>query len=172
MYIFVSHTAGLAFNSHSPFTTRKSSFHMWSIVASIICAQILVKYSANEKNAFRYSERLKITFALSLLQFVNYTILQLVEENMLPQGVFNHSEPGSSSIPAAIIWDFKTVCLFTQESFDLEDLQWHCTSSHPGWSGMRVLVTVKAKQHFILENHFGERNETAYYFLPWNSQLF
>lgn len=137
MYIFVSHTAGHAFD-FLHLQPEKSFLHMYPIVAlasaaSVICAQILVKYSANEKNAFRY-ERLKMTFALSLLQFVNYTIFQLVGQNMLPQGVFSHSEPGSSSMPVAIIGDLKTVCLFTQESFDLENckLQWHCTSSHPG----------------------------------------
>lgn len=136
MYIFVSHTAGHAFD-FLHLQPEKSSLHMYPIVAlasaaSVICAQILVKYSANEKNAFRYSERLKMTFALSLLQFVSYTVFQLVGQNMLPQGVFSHSEPGSSSIPVAIIRDLKTVRLFTQESFDLEELQWPCTSSHPG----------------------------------------
>lgn len=137
MYIFVSHTAGHAFD-FLHLQPEKSSLHMYPIVAlasaasDYRCALILVKYSANEKNAFKYSERLKMTFALSLLQFVNYTVFQLVGQNMLPQGVFSHSEPGSSSVPVAIIRDLKTVRLFIQESFDLEELQWHCTSSHPG----------------------------------------
>ena len=107
-----------------------------------------------------------MTFTFSLLQVVNYTILPLVEQKMLPHSVFSHSEPGSSSIPAATIRDLKTVCLFTPEGFDLEELQWCFIGSYPGGSEMWVLVPVKAKRHFILETHFKECNETAYYFLP------
>jgi len=107
-----------------------------------------------------------MTFTLLLLQAVNYTILQLPEENILPHSAFSPSEPGSSSIPAASIRDLKTVCLFAHESFGLGELQWCFTGSHPRGSQIWVLVTVKVKQHSILETHFKECNETVYYLLP------
>lgn len=66
---------------------------------------------------------------------------------MLPDSVFSHSEAGCSSSPAASIRDLKPVCPFAQESFDLEELPWCFTGSHPGGSEMWVLVTVKMTLH-------------------------